>query len=206
MKICSTPLTNLCPPQLHAVGGDNRFRFTGFELGALHPRVGREYFTCLKKYASWRSPVRCAWAEGSQGVCACAQERHVFVRRGGGGGFSKESTERTWGRVRCNPCERVQHSEKYELSRSHPFLSLPGLHPDYLVETESLRGGKKQESKSQPPSSCGSVGLADTERTFNRKQNSDYPMRLGIWNLRWDCICNLNDPCPLNQGGLPKLK
>lgn len=38
------------------------------------------------------------------------------------------------------------------------FLSFPGMQPDYLAEIESLRSEKKQECKSQTPSSCEPVG------------------------------------------------
>lgn len=43
------------------------------------------------------------------------------------------------------------------------LLSFPGLQPDYLAETESLKSGKEQECKSQTPSPCESVRLIRRE-------------------------------------------
>lgn len=77
-------------------------RFTKAELGALHARVGRECFTCIKKKkkpASWRTLEMCAWEGGRENQCvrACTQKQHMFACKGGRG------TGRTLKRIRRMP-------------------------------------------------------------------------------------------------------
>lgn len=92
-------------------------------------------------------------------ACTPMSSTHAHVREEerlgkGRGRVLSRTTESPREQVRCrHPPERVT------LSKGGTFQTPP----DYLAEIESLRGGKKQESKSQPPSSCGSVGLIRRE-------------------------------------------
>lgn len=115
--------------------------------------------------------------EGGRCVCACigtpactpmsSTRAHVREEERLGKGRGRvlsRTTESPREQVRCrHPPERVTLS-KGGTFQTPPLLPLsPWPQPDYLAEIESLRGGKNQESKSQPPSSCGSEGLIRRE-------------------------------------------
>lgn len=116
-------------------------RFTAAELGAFCPGIGSEFFTCIKRYASWRSLVMYVCEGGKEGVCMCVcvymhthpcihmpmSSTHAHVRE-------EEERERErenvcWGvssmknpqraqesGLDANTCQRVQHSGNDELS------------------------------------------------------------------------------------------
>lgn len=160
-------------------------RFTKAELGALHARVGRECFTCIKKKKNLQvgEPQRCVHEREGERISVCVHAPRnstcLHVREAEARGeILKESAECPPAQVQISPCQRVQHSAKYELSRSPLFLPLPGLHPDYLAEIESFRG---VETKSQITTPFFVwVCEADKEGTSSCKQKNDYSMRLGI--------------------------